>query len=97
MRLPELTPRQVAALVAITGMFCSGVGMIAGVVIRDHAQQPPGVSAIAPFRSQTPASVAATRNGGSDPTASPSEHTPINAGADVAITGPTVQPGVPRL
>jgi hypothetical protein len=83
--------------VAITGMFCSGVGMIAGVVIRDHAQQPPGVSAIAPLRSQTSAPVAGTRNGGSDPTASPSQHTPMNAGADAAITGPTVQPSAPRV
>jgi hypothetical protein len=97
MRLPELTPRQVAALVAITGVFCSGVGMTLGAVIRDHAQQPPGVSAIAPFRSQAPDPVAATPNGGSDPTASPSQHTPMNAAAGVAMTGPTVQPSVPGL
>jgi hypothetical protein len=97
MRLPELTPRQVAALVAITGVFCSGVGMTAGAVIRDHAQPPLGVSAAAPFRWQTPAPVAATRNRGSDPTPSPSQHTPMNAAADVAMTGPTVQPSVPRL
>ncbi|MCW2639679.1 MAG: hypothetical protein JWP76_1985 [Dactylosporangium sp.] len=97
MRPPELTPRQVAALVAITGVFCSGVGITVGAVIRDHAQPPLGVSAIAPFRSQAPAPVAATRNGGSDPTASPSQHAPVNAGAEVAMTGPTVQPSVPRL